>query len=551
MKKALITFISVLVIALSVTACKEAEPIPADEPEALGEEIMDNEINYNEVKISLDNSSTFNNGKFEGWGTSFCWWANRIGYSDVLSEKAADAMYSDDGLNMNIVRFNIGGGDDPSHNHITRTDSEMPGYWKNPCVVVGGDEVIVVPTEPMDEPDRVSITVGDTTYSWAYDWSKDKNQRNALLKAKEAYGDDLIVEAFSNSPPYFMTCSLCSSGNENAGSNNLRDDAYEAFAKYLADVAAHYRDEWGITFQSITPMNEPYTSYWGAYSEKQEGCHFDQGECQSKIITFLHAAMLENGFSDDDIIYSASDETDVSTAIMSYKKLTDEAKEVVSRIDTHTYSASALNVLRKMAEDDGKNLWMSETDGGDTLGKDAGQMGAALYFADLIQRDMNGLLPSAWIMWQAIDNHISNDGYNGKKDSGMVNLDKGYWGLTVTDHDKEEIILTKKYYAYGQYSRFIRPGSLIIGCDNAALAAFDKENGTLVIVDFNYRAEEEFVAYDLSEFDISNASCKMIRTSEDENWQEGNAELSESSLKTSLKGYSITTYVIENIAEKE
>lgn len=540
-----------LTAILSLTACgvNETEPITVT---AVEEENMDmEEKDYKEIKISLENASPFNEGKFQGWGTSFCWWANRIGYSDVLSEKAAQAMYSEDGLHMNIVRFNIGGGDDPSHDHIKRTDSEMPGYWKNPYVVTDDGEVIVAATEPMDEPDRVTVKSGNTEYSWAYDWNRDYNQRNALIKAKETYGDDLIVEAFSNSPPYFMTCSLCSSGAENAGSNNLRDDAYEAFARYLADVAAHYRDEWDINFQSITPMNEPYTSYWGAYSEKQEGCHFDQGECQSKIILALHEAMLEDGFSDKDIIYSASDETDVSTAIMSYKKLSDESKNVVSRIDTHTYSASALNVLKKLAEDDNKNLWMSETDGGDTLGKDAGEMGAALYFADLIQRDMNGLLPSAWIMWQAIDNHISKDGYNGKKDSGMVNLNKGYWGLTVTDHDKEEIILTKKYYAYGQYSKYIKPGSLIIGCDNAALAAYDKENRQLVIVDYNYRDEEEYVAYDLSEFDISNASCKMIRTSENEDWKEEEASLSENCLKGTLKGYSITTYVIDNVAENE
>ena len=29
------------------------------------------------VTIAPQNASTFNNGKFEGWGTSFCWWANR------------------------------------------------------------------------------------------------------------------------------------------------------------------------------------------------------------------------------------------------------------------------------------------------------------------------------------------------------------------------------------------------------------------------------------------------------------------------------------------
>ncbi|MBP5378215.1 MAG: alpha-L-arabinofuranosidase, partial [Ruminococcus sp.] len=59
-----------------------------------------------------------NGGKFEGWGTSLCWWANRVGYSDSLAQKAADTFYGDNGLRLNIARFNIGGGDDPTHDHI-------------------------------------------------------------------------------------------------------------------------------------------------------------------------------------------------------------------------------------------------------------------------------------------------------------------------------------------------------------------------------------------------------------------------------------------------
>lgn len=33
------------------------------------------------VTFSLEDASPFEDGKFEGWGTSFCWWPNRIGYS--------------------------------------------------------------------------------------------------------------------------------------------------------------------------------------------------------------------------------------------------------------------------------------------------------------------------------------------------------------------------------------------------------------------------------------------------------------------------------------
>ena len=70
------------------------------------------------VKLKPTEASTFNDtngdglGEFEGWGTSLCWWANRIGYSDKLTKEAAKLFFSPDGLNMNIGRYNVGGGDD-------------------------------------------------------------------------------------------------------------------------------------------------------------------------------------------------------------------------------------------------------------------------------------------------------------------------------------------------------------------------------------------------------------------------------------------------------
>ena len=43
------------------------------------------------ITVSKGNASTFNGGKFQGFGTSFCWWPNRLGYSDILAEKSATA----------------------------------------------------------------------------------------------------------------------------------------------------------------------------------------------------------------------------------------------------------------------------------------------------------------------------------------------------------------------------------------------------------------------------------------------------------------------------
>jgi len=478
------------------------------------------------VEFNKENASIFNNGMFEGFGTSFCWWANRLGYSDSLAEKAATAFYDKKkGLGLNIIRYNIGGGDDPDHDHITRTDSNMPGYTINP-------------------------NYDGSNYTWDYDWNSDFNQRNALFKALAKNREEIIVEAFSNSPPYFMTNSGCSTGNFDAWEDNLKEDAYPAFAKYLADVAEHFHTEWNVTFQSITPLNEPYTNYWGAFNYKQEGCHFDQGDSESNILIELRKAIDQKGFTDMQI--SGTDESSIDTQIDSFKELSEEAKNVISRIDTHTYSGYKRTELRLLAESANKNLWMSEVDGGNTEGNNAGEMGAALGLATRIIGDLNELRASAWVLWQVIDNHICKDGYNGKKDTGMPNINHGYWGIAVADHDEDKIILTQKYYAYGQFTRYIRPGYTLIASDNNALAAYDSKGKKLVIVVSNNYGSNVSVEFKLSDFGHVGTNVKVIRTSgsldDGEQWAEVSPLTTHGKgFYADLKGHSITTFIVDDV----
>lgn len=61
--------------------------------------------------LKINEASKFNSGEFEGWGTSLCWWANRLGYNKNLINQAVEKFYSPSGLDLNIGRYNIGGGD--------------------------------------------------------------------------------------------------------------------------------------------------------------------------------------------------------------------------------------------------------------------------------------------------------------------------------------------------------------------------------------------------------------------------------------------------------
>lgn len=472
------------------------------------------------ITVSIENASKTNNGVFEGWGTSLCWWANRIGSSETLVRDSAKLFFSDDGLRLNIMRYNIGGGDDPSHNHITRTDSEMPGWWKH-------------------DKEKKKFFFNPNT---------DAAQLAMLDAAYKAAGENAYVEAFSNSPPYFMTVSGCSSGSKNAITNNLKKSCIKPFAEYLADVCGYIQKNQNIKIKSLAAMNEPFTNFWKAYSPKQEGCFVMPGRMQSNVLVATADALKKRGLSD--IIVTASDETRTNLQYVAMKMLSKKALAAVGRISTHTYAPATANI-GNLARAKGKNIWMSETDWSSVSGENSGEMGPALWLGEKIIEDINTISPSAWVIWQIVASYISkNPDAKGRLDMpGIPNLTQGFWGTAFADIDNEKIYLTQKYYAFGQFSRYIRPGMTIIHTgDKHTLAAVNKETGETVIVALNTNSVKEEICVEFKGISASNKTAKIIRTSgslaDGEHW----AEVGESSLNgvlnATLKENSISTFLI-------
>ena len=481
------------------------------------------------VRLDPSNSSPFNGGKFEGWGTSMGWWGNRLGYSDDMSQQAAEELYSEDGLGLDIVRYNVGGGDDPTHNHITRSDSKLP------CFAV-----------PETEADGSLKTDEDGNVLYSYDWEADHNQVNVLTRIKDV-NPDVHIEGYTNSPPWFMTNSGCSSGGVNAA-ENLDPKNYGIFAEFLADVTQHMA-EIGLPFDSYSPMNEPdpRTNYWGANSPKQEGNHVAPGANQSGL---LKALKDEYASRNIDTLVAGPDETDIGYTISSYNALTDEGKAALDRIDTHTYGGSNRAGLKQTAVDAGKNLWMSEVDGG--------WNGFGL--ADRIITDLNGMQASAWVMWDIIDFHKDSEFVcptgddKGKKTEAGTSLDPTgtMWGVGMGNHDAQKVEWANKYYAYGQFTRYINPGDTLIASSNSTLAAYNETNGDIKIVVNNSGSNDVPYEFDLSAFKTIGNTVEEIRSNnltgeKAEHWAEipDEAEITDKKLTTTAKAGTITTYVIK------
>lgn len=460
--------------------------------------------------ISVDPS--VQNQEIEGWGTSLCWWADVIGgWSDENLDNLMDMLYDETtGLGFNIARYNIGGGENPTHNHM-RAGGAVPGY----------------------QPE-----------SGVWDWDADARQVKILMEARDRGAN--ILEAFSNSPPYWMTKSGCTAGNGSGpifATNNLRDDMYGEFANYITEVVKHFDEELGIRFRTLSPINEPVDPVW-YNGNGQEGCTYDRGS-QNKILKEVGKQLEAKGLNTK---LSGPEENSIDKTRDSYNSYDSETKAYISQINTHSYAGSDRTTLKTIASNDGKTLWQSEYGtGGDwreSGSHDHDGMKWPLRLADTIAKDLNEMQAVGWVYWQAIEG-----------EEGAISSNHS-WGLIHANFEtanSEEFWLPKQYFTMANYSKFIRPGYQIIGTNNGnTVAAYDKENNKLVLVVANHNTGEESQVFDLSAFNNVNESVEVYRTSRNENLATLEPiHISDNSFSVTAPAESVTTYVLSGVVYDE
>jgi galactan endo-1,6-beta-galactosidase len=288
-----------------------------------------------------------------------------------------------------------------------------------------------------------------------------------MQKAKERGADRF--ELFSNAPMWWMCKNDNPSGGADPNKDNLRDDHFEAFAHYMAAVAAKSKLDWGVPFTTIDPFNEPLSSWWDENC-KQEGCHFSVA-AQRRLLPLLRRDLDRRGLRDLPI--AASDETFVSQAIDAWKGYDDATRALVAQINVHGYQGdkSPRAQFRELIGE--RKLWMSEHGEGD---------GSGLELAKNLHLDFRHLKPTAWCYWQP--------------------LDGGGWGMLESDVPKAKMnSANPKYFVVAQYTRHIRPGMAILATSDVdSVAAWDPARKRLVVIVTNLEKTESSKTLDLSAF---------------------------------------------------
>lgn len=441
---------------------------------------------------------------FRGWGMSLAWEANDL-YGGgrqpaqikdpAIQSQYMELLYGDPTTRLtfgfNIARYNIGGGDDPSHAHM-RADAQMEGFQSGP--------------------------------SAAFDWTRDAPQRRMLQEAKKRGAN--IFEAASYSPPYWMTVSGCSSGATVGHQDNLRPEMYKSFVNYLATVVKHFRDAEGVRFESLEAFNEPDGGWTARGRQEGNGASYSS---QNALIPMLARQLKRDGL---DTFVSGVDMNNLDAAVGGLGQLNPAAVSALGRLNTHDYhtnpSPGRLKEYKSLAQKLHKPVWMSELGCCFHGQGDGTEMWGALFMADSVRTDLRDMGAEAWVLWQPDWNVIAFHPKGGAPQ------------------------LKKQFYVLAQYTRFIRPGFQIISAGGAynTLAAYSPSSKRLVLVSTNWDVVMPN-DLDLSAFTNITSSATVYRTTADEsvNLQEGRISVSSKGhLVDQLPVRSVTTYVIDDVA---
>jgi O-glycosyl hydrolase len=387
-----------------------------------------------------------------GFGASGAWWPNDlVNFDPGVQQQVANLLFTSAGINLSVYRYNIG---------------------------AGGIGV----SNPVRAPQTFLVQPG------VYDWTRDPGGRLFLGYAAQNGVPTLL--GFANSAPaYWTTNGLCCGGN-------LAPGAEPAYAGYLADVVSHFHDSQGITLSYVSPMNEPDYTFAGG---KQEGMAVPVSQ-RSVLVKAAGTELLNRtGYARVTADESSQVGTQFNPETPNWMNVSG-TPAYVATLSHHLYDFPnnwTLQQAAQIAASYGKTLWCSEICCFVTSTGKWGQqydptIGNAVVMATLIWQCLTQANDAAFHWWVACSSAMGCDPYANPDSANQVNSNGWNDGLLYYDpnyasNGNQRIYFTKRYYAMGNFSRYVRPGDSRYSVSNVPsnlrmLAFSNGSSWTLVVV---------------------------------------------------------------------
>lgn len=438
----------------------------------------------------------------DGFGASDAWQCQFVGknwplakreqIADLLFSRELDGQGNPKGIGLSLWRFYISSGTAEQGE-----TSDIANPWRR--------------GECFQKPDG------------SYDWSKQAGQQ-WFLKAARQRGVEKFL-AFPNAAPVHLSRNGKGYAPKGLTSMNVRPGKLEQYSTFLVDVIEHFQKQ-GLPFDYLSPFNEPQNPWDEAGQEGTPALNIElyalvrylsKDLSHRKLTTQL---VLGEGASIGHIVKVMDDDGRDNQAQFFFNPespfYVGALTNVALLISGHNYFS--VWPLDKQVEyrhllhgglgaiNPRLGFWMSEycvlepknEEVGEGAGRDLG-MKTALYIARIIHNDLAIANARSWQWWTAISQVDFKD--------GLIYLDDGSAGATGRMGPETASLMqdgavreSKLLWAFGNYSRFVRPGMVRVKAgvepkqstaNGVLVSAYKNGEGRLVVVLVNLSTEQQ------------------------------------------------------------
>ena len=290
----------------------------------------------------------------------------------------------------------------------------------------------------------------------------------------------------------------------------LKTDKYEDYADLLADYALNFEAKMGAPLSVLSIQNEPNykTDYESAYwngTNMRDFLNIAAHRFEKKGVALGREGLgiMMPEFENFDVNYSEMIKPSIDSPA---------SNEIITHIGLHQYNGAYDKTDKAGAKAfpeilaAGKRFWQTEVSGSGGQMSSGTDIDNAIFYARMIHHDFTLSQTNAFLYWWLWINGDRDKNFHG----GLINIVDG-----------NTIVTSKRLYALGQFSRFIRPGWFRIDSDTSpkygmyTSAYRNPKTNEIVIVMINDKNADNTLSLDLAGAKFLKIS--VWRTSANEN----------------------------------